>query len=167
MAEASGNFMISLLVAVIGLFGSLVVAYLTASSTRSIGLSQRLNEMRQKTYTEFFEGQTLLWKSANDQDRQMADRKIVSAKFGVLLVGSKDTICSMVNYWRLAQDYRACPDFDLRLKDAAIYKAMRKESFESLGLRHPELDPAIVVAFLWDCLPPDAKSEDLCRSASH
>jgi hypothetical protein len=163
MADNSpGNIQVSVIVAIIGLFGSLIVAYFTALSTRSFALRQNVNELRQKTYMNFLEGQTLLWKARNQQDQDQANQKIIGAKLTILLIGSKKVICSMVTYWAVANRYEVCKDASLRQKDAAIYQAMRRESFESLDLRHADIEAAVVVPYLWDCLLPDSKLEQVC-----
>ena len=156
------NIQVSVIVAIIGVFGSLIVAYFTASATRSFGLRKDVNELQQKAYMDFFEGQALLWKALNQEDREQANKKITAAKFSVLLIGSRDVICSMVNYWAVADHFDVCKDAGLRQKDAAIYQTMRREAFKSFNLRHSELDAAVVVPYLWSCVLPDSKLEQVC-----
>jgi hypothetical protein len=163
MADKSPrNIQVSIVVAIIGLLGSFIVAYFTASSTRSFALSQNVTGLQQKAYSDFLEGQSLLWKAQNQQDQDQANRRITAAKLSILLIGPKNVICSMVNYWQLANRYEVCKDASLRQKDAAIYQAMRREFFNSLKLRHPEIEAAVVVPYLWSCVLPDSKLEQLC-----
>jgi hypothetical protein len=71
----------------------------------------------------------------------------------------------MVNYWVSAKpkEYPPCQNPALERQNAAIYQTMRTEFFYSLGMRHPEIDPSLIVPYLGSCALPNAKLDQLCR----
>jgi hypothetical protein len=137
----------SILVAVIGLFSGVFGAYVTARATTRTILAQSALELRKKAYADFLQGQTLLRAAHDQSETDEANKVITEAKFNILMVGSTSVICSMVDYWISAhrEQYPACQNPALERQDAAIYQAMRKEVFFSLGLGHPELEPALTI----------------------
>jgi hypothetical protein len=122
-------------------------------------------ELRKKAYADFLQGQTLLRAAHNQSETDEANKVITEAKFNILMVGSTGIICAMVSYWISAfpKQYPACPDPALEREDVTIYQAMRDEVFFSLGLRHPELEPALIVPFLEYCVLRDSKPAQLCK----
>jgi hypothetical protein len=156
----------AILVAVIGIISGVIGAYATATFKFRGDLRQNVTELRKQAYQEFLQGQSSRRWASDQNEMKKANQQIVDAKFNIFMVASKDVICSMVSYWvdAFPQEFPACKDNQLELKNAAIYQAMRRESFTSLGMKHPEVDPELVIPYVSNpsCILPGTKVEQLC-----
>jgi hypothetical protein len=164
----------AVLVALIGILSGVIGAYATAAATSRATLRQNIIEFRKKAYAEFLEGQSLRRGARDESDDREANRLIIDAKLNIFMVASKDVICSMVDYWvdAFGSQYPSCKDDQMELKNAAIYQAMRSEFFASLGMQHPELEPALIVPYVANpsCVLSGTNSTNLqriCPSSLH
>ena len=148
-----------LLVALVGIVAGVVSANVTHYFKRKGELEKSHLELRQKAYLDFLQGQSLLLTQREKEGNEL----ITSAKLNILLTGSRGVVCSMASYWAHANRFQTCPDFEARKRDAAIYQEMRRESFSSLEVPDPELDAAVIVPYLWDCLLPRTDPNRLCK----
>ena len=148
-----------LVVALVGILAGIVSANATHYFKRKGELEKSHLELRQKAYLDFLQGQSLLLQHKEEE----ANPLIMSAKLNILLTGSRGVVCSMATYWAHAYRYQDCPDAEARRRDAAIYQEMRRESFDALEVPDPDLDPAVIVPYLWDCVLPGKDLEQACR----
>ncbi|MFZ1416386.1 MAG: hypothetical protein WAS73_17675 [Defluviicoccus sp.] len=151
-------------------YSPLLVAVISASLgatashywTRSRTLEEQVIVLRKSAYADFLEGQSLLWAGKQEE----ANPLILKAKLDILLTSSRSVVCTMAGYWVVAKQYEACPDPDLRRKDATIYVEMRREFFKTLEIPgSPELNEAVVVPYLWSCTIDGGNFERLCSAA--
>ena len=162
-----------LLVAIVGVISAVVGGTVSHFWTRSRMVEERRLERgrileaqhleyRNKAYTDFLQGQTLLWRAPEKIEE--ANQLITSAKLRILLTGSHSVICAMASYWILAHQYQDCEDPEQRKKDAAIYQEMRREFFNSLGIADPpDVDATVLVPYLWPCSLPGINLDRTCK----
>ncbi len=142
-----------LVIALVGVIGTALGATVSHIWTRSTMLEEQVLDMKKKAYSDFLQGQSLLWQTPSQEKE--ANQLNTSAKLSILLTGSHDVLYSMATYWASAHKYSACPDPELRKKDAVIYTQMRRDFFKTLGITDsPDVEAAIVVPFLWNCVLP-------------
>ena len=161
-----------LIVAIVGVVGIVIGGTVThfwtqkqmkeqQISERARALEDKRLEFRQKAYADFLRGQTMLW--VTSEDKQKIDQVITNAKMNILLTGPKNVICAMVLYWSSALKYQNCLDHDLKRQDAIIYQQMRKDFFTAMDFPNsPDLDPSIIVPYLWSCILPEGNLEKMC-----
>ena len=155
---------LALVIAMVGILSAVLSASVTHYWTRSRALEEKHFDLRIEEYSSFLKGQTLLWQRKDDEGNPLIDQ----AKLKILLMGSGDVVCSMAKYWaHYAVDekgnrYSVCPNEEEKRTDAAIYQAMRREVFGSLGVADPDLDAAVVVPYLRDCVLPGTDWNRLC-----
>lgn len=144
------------------ILGATLGTYASYYWTRSRTLEEQVIALRKSAYADFLEGQSLLWAGKQEE----ANPLILKAKLDILLTSSRSVVCTMAGYWVVAKQYEACPDPDLRRKDATIYVEMRREFFRTLEIPgSPELNEAVVVPYLWSCTIDGGDFERLCSAA--
>lgn len=153
---------LTLVIAIVGVISALISATVTHYLTRSRALEESHLDLKKKAYSDFLQGQTLLWQAPEKGEE--ANRLITAAKLNILLTGSRSVVCSMTSYWAYANKYQTCHDVEEKKKDAAIYQEMRREFFRSLGVADPDLDVAVVVPYLRSCVLPGTNLDRLCES---
>lgn len=163
----------SLLVALVGLLGIVLSAFIANWATRrtmlaeqeaqrSRGLETQRLEFKKGAYTDFLAGQTLLQQGPAKE--QEANQLIVGAKLRIILLGSDKVLCSMTEYWATKNKYPECTDIDEKRRDAAIYRHMRQEFFRTLGApESPDLDDRILVPYLRNCVLPGETVDQVCK----
>lgn len=151
---------LGLVVAFVGIVSAVISANVTHFLTKSRDLEKSHFELRKAAYSQFLEGQSQYRFAPQDAK---ANEQIFEANLNILLTSSKDLICSMVNYWVHTDEFDdSCPDPEGMKRDVAIYQEMRRESFEALDAGDPDLDPAVLVAYLRYCKLPGADLDRLC-----
>jgi len=155
---------LTLVIALVGIVTATVSSTVTHRLTRGRDLEKSHLEMRQKAYRDFLDGQTM--RRLEPQKSEEANRLIFSAKMNILLTGPGSVVCSMASYWALAEQFPVCPDSESRRRDAAIYQEMRRATFTSLDIPDPDLDAAVIVPYLWDCVLPGTDLDRLCARPS-
>ena len=153
---------VTLVIAIVGVISALISATVTHYLTRSRALEESHLDLKKKAYSGFLQGQTLLWRVPAKEEE--ANRLITEAKLSILLTGSRRVVCSMASYWAYANKYQACQDVEEKKKDVAIYQEMRREFFRSLEVADPDLDVAVVVPYLRNCVLPGTDIEQVCES---
>jgi hypothetical protein len=159
---------LALVIAMGGILSAVLSASVTHYWTRSRALEEKHFDLRIEQYSRFLEGQTLLRQGMKEEGDPLMDQ----AKLKILLMGSGDVVCSMARYWakyavdkqKKIKPFPPCPkegEEELRT-DAAIYQAMRREVFGSLGVADPDLDAAVVVPYLRGCVLPGTDWNRLC-----
>jgi len=165
----AGNTVVVALITLLGvLLSALITHWMTKRTVlaeqeaqRSRGLETQRLEFKKQAYTDFLAGQTLL--QQGPARRQEADQLIDSAKLRIILLGSDKVLCSMAQYWASRDRYTDCTDVAEKQRDAAIYRNMRKEFFQTLGAPEtPEIHDRILVPYLRLCLMPGEKVEQMC-----
>ena len=149
MTNEGSGVPVKLMMAVVGVISAVIGATVTHYYTRAQYLEKNILEFRQKAYTEFFQGQSLLWSSP--QKETEANQLILSSKLKILLSGSPEVIKSMVKYWIEAGKIGECIEPNEKKKDVAIYKAMRSEFLQSLDLPKSDIPIEVLVPYLRSC----------------
>lgn len=105
---------------------------------------------RLQAYNEFMEGQALRKKAETEEDHKVANEIITRGKFKLAMLGTEETLSSMVKYWQADPQfkYETCPDPMLRELDTKMYLNIRSEL---IGKEEAPVDLRILVPFLWSC----------------
>jgi hypothetical protein len=160
MATNNKSILIIVLPVLLGVGGGIGGGFFTHYFTRTRQLEKSILELKREAYDELFQGFSLYWTSTPGSDRRNeANRLIRSAKLRILLIGSKDTIKSMAEYWKEWQGYRPCERVKEKEEDAAIYQAMRSEFFNAFDLRDPEIPLSVLVPYLRECTLPEKEKK--------
>ena len=176
-----------LVVAIIALVSATLSAYITNALTKRTMLETQHLEIKKQAYADFLQAQTLNleWASKSQEADQEGDpekkktlleqanaKKSESenafdkAKLRILYSGSAKVVCAMTEYWATSGNYVECTDVGEKERDAAIYRNMRRDFFETLGANEPaEISDRIVVPFLRKCvLPGKPTVAEVCKS---
>ena len=143
--------------AILGLIGGVVGAVVTHSLQREREIERSVFELRQKAYSEFFQGQSLLWSDPNRETE--ANQLIDSSKLRILLTSSEAVVSSMSDYWKTAKNFKECEKPEEKKKDVAIYQTMRAEFFKALDLGDPKIEIHVLVRYLRLCNLPETTAD--------
>lgn len=136
-----------------GVLGAVLPDYLQ----RTRDIERSVLELRQKAYSEFFQGQSLLWSDSHREKE--ANQLIDSSKLRILLTSSGAVVSSMSDYWKTAKNLKECEKPEDMKKDVAIYQAMRTEFFKALDLGDPKIEIQVLVRYLRLCNLPETTAD--------
>lgn len=142
----------TLVATVFTIFGIVIGASMNHYLASEREMSRDLFSARLDAYVAFMDGQGLLAKAESDEDNKNANLQITKAKYTLAMLSSEEVLKAMVHYWDKGPGfaYGKCPDSTLRILDAGIYQAIRREMIR--GEEH-KIDVAnVLVPFLWNCI---------------
>jgi hypothetical protein len=138
------------LAATFTILGIVVGAILNNYLTSERETNRDLFSARLYAYNEFMVGQALRNKAKTEEEHGVANEIITKGKFKLAMLGSEETLSSMINYWQADPQFKydKCPDPELRKLDTKIYQSIRSEL---VGKEESHIGLNVLVPFLWTC----------------